>query len=513
MSISQYASLTPDKPAVIVGDTGEVLTFGQLEERSRRLANLLRNHGFAAGDRIGILLENGPGFLVAVWAARRAGLLYIPINWHLTEAESAHILANSDAVGLITSARHVELARRSVAGAPLVRSVFAFGPQRAGSISIEDALPRQSLAEPEKLIDGSAMFYSSGTTGVPKGIVPAATGRSFHSLSPAELLLRDLHQVGPDSVVLTAGPLYHAAPLSWAMCPHALGATTVAMQRFDPLRLMEIIARYRVTHCQLVPIHFVRLLKLPAEERKRADVSSLVRVLHAGAPCAVEVKEQMLAWWGPIIHEYYGSSEGLAYCGVTPQEWLSHKGTVGRAVYGGPIHILDEDGRELPAGEIGNVYFENPRPFRYYKDADKTAACFNERGWASLGDMGWLDEDGYLYLADRRSNMIISGGVNIYPQEVEAVLQLHPAVADVAVIGIPDEEFGEQVKAVIELAPGFLASAQLAAEIRRHAREQLAGFKTPKSIDFVSHLRRTPAGKLLRREVRAAYWSDSRVRI
>jgi long-chain acyl-CoA synthetase len=352
------------------------------------------------------------------------------------------------------------------------------------------------------------------STGRPKGIVPLAMDRSFHVLSANESLQRDFHQVGTDSVVLTVGPLYHTAPLNWAIGPQKLGATAIIFEKFDAKATLDAIAHYRVTHCQLVPIHFVRLLKLPKAERERVDTSSLVRVLHAAAPCPADVKEQMLEWWGPVIHEYYGASEGIGYCVVSPTEWMAHKGTVGRAVYGGPIRILDADGRDLPLGEVGVVHFENPRPFRYYKDAAKTAECFNSKGWATVGDMGWLDGEGYLYLADRRSSMIISGGVNIYPQEIEAVLQMHPAVADVAVIGIPDQEFGEQVKAVVELNPGIEPSAQLVTQVRGYARERLAGFKAPKSIDFIERIPRTPAGKLLRRELRKNYWGQhSKVQI
>jgi long-chain acyl-CoA synthetase len=509
MPLSLHARLTPEKPAVILAGSGAALTFHELERRSLRLANLLRESGFAAGDRIGLLLENRLDFLVTTWAARRAGLLYIPINWHLTEGEAAYILENSDAVGLITSERHVKLARRCVGAAPLVRTIFAFGRGPEGVISIDDALPGQRVTESDDLIDGTAMYYSSGTTGRPKGIVPCSAGKPFRELSAAEILLRDSHHVGPESVVLTPGPLYHAAPLSWAMCPQALGATTIIFENFDAPLLLDAIARHRVTHCQLVPTHFVRLLRLPEAQRNAADTSSLARVVHAAAPCPIEVKEQMLAWWGPIIHEYYGASEGLAYCEIGPEEWWTHKGSVGRVVYGGPIHILDEAGQELPSGEIGQVYFEKPRRFRYHKDETKTAECYNASGWASVGDMGWVDAGGYLYLADRQGSMIISGGVNIYPQEIEAVLQMHPAVADVAVIGIPDQEYGEQVKAVIELASGTAPSPALIAELRAYARQNLAGFKTPKTIDFVDRLPRTPAGKLRRREVRAAYWSSS----
>ncbi|MDR3389646.1 MAG: AMP-binding protein [Rudaea sp.] len=351
------------------------------------------------------------------------------------------------------------------------------------------------------------MFYSSGTTGQPKGILRPQSGDAFNTLNRVETMMAGLFTFDDTSVFYSPAPLYHAAPLAWSMGAQILGGTAVVPRKFDAEATLAHIERYRVSHVQFVPTHFVRMLQLPPDVRAKYDVSSLRMVVHAAAPCPVDVKQAMFEWFGPIIYEYYGLSEGGGFTIVRPEEWLAHKGTVGRSVLG-PLHVVDDQGKELPPGQVGHLMFENPEIFEYHKEPGKTADFFDKNGWARPGDMGWLDEDGYLFLADRSSNMIISGGVNIYPQEAEAVLTLHPAIRDVAVIGVPDKAFGEAVKAVIELKPGILASDTLAGQILDYCHARLSKFKCPRSVDFIDELPRLPTGKLLKRELRKRYWGD-----
>ncbi|MBV9511076.1 MAG: AMP-binding protein, partial [Caulobacteraceae bacterium] len=382
----------------------------------------------------------------------------------------------------------------------------AFGPY----VSLEAAMAAAPAEAPAFEPAGVAMCYSSGTTGQPKGILRELSGQSFSDEPlPTEALMQDHFGFDASAIYHHPAPLYHAAPLMWSMGAQGMGATVIGSPRFDAETTLKVIERYEVTHAQFVPTHFVRMLQLPAEIREKYDHSSLRMAVHAAAPCPVEVKARMIAWWGPVLKEFYSASEGCGVTVVESGEWLAHQGTVGRSITG-PIHILDDEGRDLPQGEVGHVAFENGTPFVYHKDAAKTAGYFTAQGWAKPGDMGWLDAEGYLYLADRASHMIISGGVNIYPQEIESVLTLHPAVRDVAIIGVPDAEFGEAVKAVIEPAAGVKADEALAAELIAFCRAKLAGFKCPRTVDFVDDLPRLPTGKLLKRELRKRYWGDDR---
>jgi acyl-CoA synthetase (AMP-forming)/AMP-acid ligase II len=511
MTIADFAAKDPDRPAVVMGDGG-VLTYGELETRSARLAQLLRRRGLQEGDRVAAILANGPTYAIVAWATRRCGLRLVPVNWHLTVREAGYIVEDSDARALVVSAGLLDLGVQVVAatGGPELR--LTDGAAAQGFESIDEAT---ADCPPEQLpdqLDGPPMVYSSGTTGNPKGIVRPMGALKYGEARAIEIFMSDLYGLGEGSVFLLPAPIYFTAPLTWTGATLSRGAKLVVMERFDAEQALALIERERVTHGFFVPTHFVRMLKLPPQVRARYDTSSLTHALHAGAPCPPEVKREMLEWWGPVLYEYYSGSEGAGLTSVTPREWLARPGTVGKSMLG-PAHILDDEGDELPPGEIGTVYFEGAAPFEYHKDPGKTAAFFNDRGWGALGDMGWLDEEGYLFLADRKSNMIISGGVNIYPQEIEAQLTNHPAVFDVAVIGVPHAEFGEEVKALVQAAPGVTPGPALQSQLLEFCRARLAGYKCPRTVDFVETLPRLPNGKLLKRELRQAYWGEGRVQI
>lgn len=495
-----------DEPAVVMAGSGAVVTYAELDERSMRLAQLLYDAGLRPGDHLAILLENHPRYFEVFWAAMRAGLYCTPINWHLKAQEAGYIVEDCGAAAVVTSTalRDVAVGLEPHLGNVTTRLVIdgAIGGWR----SYEDAIagyPAEPLVDER---EGTFMFYSSGTTGRPKGIKPPLSGAAYGGgIQPLVLLIQGLFGFAADSVYLCPAPLYHAAPLGWSTAVQRLGGTVVVMGSFDAAGALQAIEDHRVTHAQFVPTHFVRMLKLEDAERTTADLSTLQVAVHAAAPCPLDVKQKMLAWWGPIIHEYYAGTEGNGFCAVGPEDWLAHPGTVGKAVMG-VIHVLDESGQELPPGETGQIWFESPTVFEYHNDPDKTKNAFNDRGWSSLGDIGHLDEDGYLYLTDRASHMIISGGVNIYPQEVENELTLHPAVADVAVIGVPNADFGEEVKAVVVAADPAAAGPELGNELMAYCRQRLAHYKCPVTVDFVDELPRLPTGKLLKRELRLKYW-------
>jgi long-chain acyl-CoA synthetase len=510
MTPTWHAQHTPDAPAIIVGP--QTVSYAELDDRSALLAWALRSRGLAGGDHIAILMENNAAFLEAAWAAQRSGLYYTAINTHLRLAEVQYVLDDCGAVALVTSQRMADLAAGlDLAHVPVRLSAAG---EVAGFERYEEVLARH---EPGPLADdreGREMLYSSGTTGWPKGVRKQLPGTAFGDPSAAPVQVAQgiaAQGFGPGSVYLSPAPLYHSAPLVYSMTMHRVGAAVVVMERFDPRQCLELIERHRVTHAQFVPTMFVRMLRLPAAERERYDTSSLKVVLHAAAPCPVAVKRQMLDWWGPIINEYYAGTEDIGSTFITAQEWLAHPGSVGRPVT--ECHIVGEDGaggkggKELPPGQPGVVYFSGGRPFEYHNDPAKTASISNDRGWRTLGDIGYLDEDGYLYLTDRQAHMIISGGVNIYPQEAENVLAGHPAVADVAVIGVPDAEMGEAVKAVVQCVDAAAAGPELAAELLAYCRAELATYKCPRTVDFTDQLPRDDNGKLYKRLLRERYWA------
>jgi long-chain acyl-CoA synthetase len=507
-----HAAVTPDKPAYVMGGSGEVVTYAALEARSNQYAQLFRALGLRTGDGIAFVLENHPRFYELVWGAQRAGLYYTPISHRLTAGEIAYILGDCDAKLFIASAAHAEAAAAALAEAPPIPHRFMLDGDAPGFESLGAAIAAQPTEPIADESEGSDMLYSSGTTGRPKGVKFPLAGLALGQQPPLVRLMQILYGVDESTVYLSPAPLYHAAPLRFSLAVQRLGGTCVIMEKFDPEAFLRLVAAHRVTHTQVVPTMFIRMLNLPDEVRAAADVSSLQAAIHAAAPCPIPVKEQMIAWWGPVIYEYYAGTEGNGFCAITAEEWLTHKGSVGRPL-AGEVHIVDDDGTELPPGEAGTIYFGGSAEFEYHTDAEKTAASRDPRGWSTLGDVGYLDDDGYLYLTDRKANMIISGGVNIYPQEAENLLVTHPKVADVAVFGIPNDEFGEEVKAVVQPVDMAAAGPALAAELIEFCRANLSSIKCPRSIDFEAELPRHPTGKLFKRLLKDRYWAGHRTRI
>jgi long-chain acyl-CoA synthetase len=501
--IARHAHETPQRPALVMGASGETVTFQQLNRRSRRLARYLSAHGIARGDHIAVMMENNADFFTACWAAQRLGLIYTPINWHLTGGEAAYIVENCGAKALIMSdkTRHVVTAMAGNLDSIIVALTTGqpFGEFKNLNQAIDSVDDGPDIGRCE----GDVMFYSSGTTGRPKGITPKRGELAWGQLPPLTMYLRGACGLGRDTVYLVPAPLYHAAALVWSMIVLRAGGLLVVMEKFDPREALRLIGELGVTHAQFVPTMFVRMLRLSPTERNEHDLSSLKIVIHAAAPCSPQIKQQVINWFGPIVHEYYAGSEGNGLTAVDSATWLAHRGTVGKPVFG-QIHVVGDEGEALPAGQDGLIYFSGGTDFEYYRDPDKTASAFNARGWSTLGDIGHIDEEGFLYLSDRRTDLIISGGVNIYPKETEDVLLQHPSVIDVAVIGVPHDELGQEVKAIVELSAGTVASPKLADDMIAFCRERIAAFKCPKSIDFAA-LPRLPNGKMLKRELRDRY--------
>ncbi|MGY4710641.1 fatty-acid--CoA ligase FadD4 [Mycolicibacterium sp. CBM1] len=505
MQIREHAEATPDKPAVILYPSGTIVTFGEMEARANQLAHLFRQAGLREGDAVAILMENNEHMHTVMWAARRSGLYYVPINTHLTAAEAAYIIDNSAAKAIVGSAalRPVleHLGEHLPNGLPGLLLIAGGGLD--GWQSYPECVAHQPDTPIDDEIEGDLLQYSSGTTGRPKGIK-----RELPHLPPSEapglMTMLVSFWMNPDGVYLSPAPLYHTAPSVWSMTMQAAGITVVVMEKFDAEGTLDAIQRYQITHGQFVPVMFTRMLKLSETVRNSYDVSSLQRVMHAAAPCPVEVKKQMIDWWGPIVDEYYASSEAIGSTLISAEEWLAHPGSVGKPMVGN-LHILDEEGNEVPPGEPGEIYFESENTFEYLNDAEKTASSRHPKGWMTVGDIGYLDEEGYLYLTDRRHHMIISGGVNIYPQEAENILVTHPKVMDAAVFGVPDDEMGQRVKGVVQLVDHAEASEELAEELSAWLRDRLAHYKCPRSISFEPQLPRTDTGKLYKQELIVKY--------
>jgi len=504
---SVTAETYPHKPAFIMGESGEMVTYAELDERSNQGAQLFRSLGLKAGDHIGMMLENNRQFMEIVWAAQRAGLIFTPVSTHLKEDETQYILDNCGARLFIGSHALADVAEQVRAGSTGVQHFFMVGGIRPGFESWEEATDRQPSDRIEDERNGVPMLYSSGTTGQPKGVFVPPESDDVNTPHPLVDSMGRAFGFSDETVYLSPAPLYHAAPLHYNMMVMFQGGTSVIMEKFDPEQALALIEEHRVTHSQWVPIMFIRMLKLPQEVRDRYDVSSMQFAIHAAAPCPVEVKEKMIEWWGPVIVEYYAASEGIGVTIIDSKNWLTHKGSVGPALVG-ELHIVDDDGNELPPGEVGTVYFGGQQArFKYHDEPEKTAGAYNEKGWATTGDVGYVDEEGYLYLTDRKNFMIISGGVNIYPQEIENLIINHDKVADVAVFGIPHEEFGEAVKAVVEPMNWADATDETAFEILEWLRERVSHIKMPKSLDFHEKLPRTDTGKLYKRHLIDEYRS------
>ena len=512
-----HAAANPDKPAVIMAGSGDTITYAQLDAEANQVSRLFREAGLAPGDHVAWCLENHRNFLPLAWGAHYAGLIYTPISSRLTTDEIAYIADNSGARIFITSRYKAAQAAELVDRMPGVELKLMMDDAIDGYGRYEQAL---AAASPEPLdgrLAGADMLYSSGTTGRPKGIV------SEHEALPLEeaenvvaMMCVLLLAMSEESVYLSPAPLYHAAPLRFTMAGHVLGSTAVVMERFDAGEFLALVERHSVTHTQVVPTMLVRFLKLAEEQRLRHDLSSLQAVLHAAAPCPVEAKRRMIEWLGPILNEYYAGTEGNGFTFCDSEQWLAHEGTVGAPI-NCEVHIVDEaTGEEVPVGEEGVVYFSGAGAFEYHLDEEKTRSSRLPNGWSTLGDIGRVDSDGFLYLTDRKAYMIISGGVNVYPQEAENLLTMHPAVLDVAVIGVPDDDLGEVPKAVVqpmEMPDGQEAASSLEHELIDYCRASLASVKCPRTVDFRDELPRNETGKLYKRLLRDEYWQGHDRRI
>src|SRR5579872_1269908 len=512
---AHWARLKPETLAFVMASTGEAISYSELERRSNRLAHYLRGQGLQRLDHYSIFMENQARYIEACAAGERSGLYYTCINSYLQPDEVAYLLQNSQSKVLITSTAKLDIARAAVAATPAItRCLVVDGPGDGGVfVNLDEAvaaMPDTPIAD-ESL--GTAMLYSSGTTGRPKGII-----RPLPETPPAQGLplfdfLTRLWRYREGMVYLSPAPLYHSAPQAAVNLTLRAGGTAVIVEHFDPEAFLALVERHKVTHSQLVPTMFSRMLKLPEEVRHRYDLSSLETAIHAAAPCPIPVKRQMIEWWGPIILEYYGATEGLGFTACDSAEWLAHPGTVGKVALG-DLHILDEEMRPSPPGEPGTIWFKTASPFEYFHDAEKTKEARSpDQSMSTVGDVGYLDADGYLHLTDRRTFMIISGGVNIYPQECENLLITHPKVADAAVFGVPNEDLGEEVKAVVQAMPGVEVGPALEAELIAFCGQNLSTMKCPRSIDFEAELPRLPTGKLYKRLLRDAYWGNRSTRI
>ncbi len=511
-----WAAKTPDKPAIVMHETGDVVTYAQLDDMANRLSRVFRDAGLKPGDHMAFCMENRAEYLPIMWGAHYAGLYYTAISSRLTADEIAYIIEDSGSRAFITSPYKADVIDAIAPALERLDVKLSVGGDLPGFASFEDAIAAQSNEPLDGRIESLPMLYSSGTTGRPKGVKLTVPGKPLGSGEALLGLIAGLFGANDESVYLSPAPLYHSAPLRYCTQFLRVGATIVVMEHFDAEGALAAIEQHRVTHSQWVPTMFVRMLKLPEETRARYDVSSLKMAVHAAAPCPVDVKRKMLEWWGEVIHEYYAGTEGNGFVYCSPGDWLAHPGSVGKPI-NCTIHIVDDEGHELGVGEEGGIYFESPTPaggsaFEYHNDPEKTANSYLG-DWSTLGDIGKLDEDGFLYLTDRKANMIISGGVNIYPQEAENVLTMHPKVQDVAVFGVPNTDFGEEVKAVVQPIDMSEASEALERELVAYCRDHLADVKCPRSIDFREELPRHPTGKLYKRLLKDEYWKGHETRV
>jgi long-chain acyl-CoA synthetase len=503
------AHSSPNKPAIIMGISGETVTYQQLEERSNQGAHLFRSLGLRAGDHIGIMMENNRQYLEIVWAAQRSGLIFTPISTHLTRDETVYILGNCEARLFIGSWEFADIGEEVLCEPCQVDHFYMVGGTRAGFQSWEDACAQQPVTPLDDESNGVPMLYSSGTTGMPKGVFVEPVDDNVNTPPVLAPYLAATFGFNEESIYLSPAPLYHAAPLHYCMMTTFQGGTLIVMEKFEAERALKLIERYRVSHSQWVPIMFIRMLKLPTALRESYDITSMKVAIHAAAPCPIEIKEKMINWWGEIVFEYYSSSEGIGVTMINSTDWLTHKGSVGLPVVG-ELHIVDSDGSELPPGENGVIYFSGDHiRFSYHDEPKKTTEVYHERGWATARDIGYVDKDGFLFLTDRENFTMISGGVKIYPQELENILATHEKVADVAVFGVPNEEFGEVVKAVIEPVTWSEANHATSNEILQWLSGRVSKFKMPRTLDFHPNLPRLDNGKLYKRQLVEEYRNDS----
>jgi long-chain acyl-CoA synthetase len=506
-----FVATTPDKLAVVMGGSGFTQTFAELDAAANQLSHVLRNAGVQPGDHVAVCMENHDRYLEVLWGCHYAGAVYTACSSRLTRGELAYIINDCQAKVFIASKYKADQAAEVITDTPNVGLRLMLD----GTINGYDSYESAVWAQPSTPVDGprvagTDMLYSSGTTGQPKGISRAFVSQPLDTTSNGvSPMLSLLFGVTADSTYLSPAPMYHAAPLRFSMAAHQLGCTVVVMEHFDPEQYLALVDRYKVTHTQVVPTMFVRLLKLDPAARERHDVSSLQAVVHAAAPCPAQVKKAIIEWFGPVVHEYYAGTEGNGFVYCNSDMWLAHEGTVGTPI-NCVVHICGDDGEEVPRGESGTIYFEGGAQFEYHNDPEKTKGSRHpNQPWSTLGDVGYLDADNFLYLTDRKAYMIISGGVNIYPQEAENVLVTHPKVVDVAVLGVPNDDFGEEVKAVVQPVAMPASEAEASAlerELIAFCREQLADVKCPRSVDFRTELPRHPTGKLYKRLLKDEYW-------
>ena len=509
-----HAKNNPDKPAFIMANSGEVVTYKELDERSNKIANLFRSKNLNSGDHIAIFMENNVRFTEILWAAQRSGLYYTPISSRLTASEVEYIIRDCEAKLIITSntLKHVVVELTNLIND--IPDRYIIDGEIDGWNSLEESLISMPSSPINDEIMGQDMLYSSGTTGKPKGIKLPLKNIPIEQSEDLMQVVTGLYGTNQDTVYLSPAPLYHAAPLRFTMGVNYLGGTNIIMENFDAESSLKFIEKYSVSMSQWVPTMFVKMFKLPDDIRNKYDLSSHKCAIHAAAPCPIKIKKMMIEWWGPIIHEFYAGSEGNGFIACNSEEWLAHEGTVGKPIVGIP-HICNDEGEELPIGEEGTIWFEGDSDFKYHKDEEKTKESRHtiHGNWSTLGDVGKLDEDGYLYLTDRKAFMIITGGVNVYPQETENLLITHPKVSDCAVIGVPNEEFGEEVKAVIEPIEWSERGENLEEELIKFCKENLSSIKCPKSVDFEKELPRHPTGKLYKRLLKDRYWGNKSSKI
>jgi long-chain acyl-CoA synthetase len=504
-----YVDTQPDHPAIIFADSGKTLTYRELVDRADRVAALFAAQGLVEGDTVAFLLENQITYPELLWGAKNSGIRYVCVSTHLNPADTAYLISDCGAKLLVVSQDQYKLACDAIDQLSVVPILLIIGEALSPFQSYDDLL---ATMEPVHLLGrrrGPSMLYSSGTTGRPKGVKTAIPDSSPETPPARFGMLVKQYGFSKATVFVNSGPFYHSAPNRFMMSVLRAGGTVIGFSKFDSAEVLAAIERYRVTHGFFVPTMFKRMLDYRERELPAVDLQTMQCAIHAAAPCPVEIKKRMIEWWGPVIEELYAGTEAFGHTFISSKEWLMRPGSVGKPAPGCEIKIVDTSGQRLPPGQPGRIMMANGLRISYHGDIDKSAALYDSEGFASLGDIGFLDQEGYLFLTDRESHMIIAGGVNIYPQEAESVIGLHPYVSDVAVIGIPDDDMGEAVHGIVELMPNLKAGDDIADQIISFCCENLSLHKCPRTITFIDVLPRSPAGKLLKQELRRPYWGDT----